>query len=95
LLHGKVSRIHHQGDGLFQGIPRPFVACRYHSLIVERETLPQEFQITATSEDGEVMAMRHRDLPIFGVQFHPEAVLTEHGDTLITNLFKEINGGRP
>jgi len=95
LLHGKVSQIHHQGDGLFQSIPKPFQACRYHSLIVEKETLPEEFEITATSEDGEVMAMKHRELPVFGVQFHPEAVLTEHGDRLIANLLKEVNGGKP
>ncbi len=96
LLHGKVSEIHHQGDGIFHGIPRPFLACRYHSLIVERESISPSFVITATSEEGEIMAMRHRELPVFGVQFHPEAVLTEHGHRLVENLFKEIgNGGKP
>ncbi len=96
LLHGKVSEIHHQGTGLFKGIPQSFNACRYHSLIVEEGSLPQEFQVTATSSDGEVMAMSHRTLPIFGVQFHPEAVLTEYGDRLIENLLNCVkNGGRP
>jgi anthranilate synthase/aminodeoxychorismate synthase-like glutamine amidotransferase len=95
LLHGKVSEVHHNSTGLFKGIPQAFKACRYHSLIVERESLPPEFQVTATSSDGEVMAMRHKSLPIFGVQFHPEAVLTEHGDRLIENLLSCVkNGGR-
>ncbi len=95
LLHGKVSEIHHQGTGLFEGIPQSFKACRYHSLIVEEGSLPPEFEVTATSDDGEIMAMRHRALPVFGVQFHPEAVLTEYGDRLIANLLKYVeNGGR-
>ncbi len=95
LLHGNVSSIHHNGEGIFKGLPNPFTACRYHSLIVERDSLPEEFAVTATSEDGEVMAMVHRELPVFGVQFHPEAVLTEHGHQLIENLLKEVeHGGR-
>ena len=95
LLHGKVSRVHHNGEGLFKDIPNPFLACRYHSLIVERNTLPEEFVVTATSEDGEVMAREHRKLPVMGVQVHPEAVLTEHGNALIEDLFKRIErGGR-
>ncbi len=93
LLHGKVSQVHHGGEGIFKGIPRPFQACRYHSLIVERDSLPPTFKITATSEEGEIMAMRHESLPVFGVQFHPEAVLTEHGEKMMLNLFKEIKNG--
>jgi anthranilate synthase/aminodeoxychorismate synthase-like glutamine amidotransferase len=88
LLHGKTSMIRHNRRDLFEGIPNPVQATRYHSLIVERETLPSEFEITATTEDDpdEIMALRHRVHPVFGVQFHPESFLTHHGHRLLANF---------
>lgn len=86
LMHGKTSPIHHDGKGLFTGIPSPFQATRYHSLILRKETLPACIQITATTDQGEVMGIRHRDYPIEGVQFHPEAILTQHGKELLWNF---------
>jgi len=91
-MHGKVSAIRHDGAGVFSGIESPFTATRYHSLVVERESLPPALAITAESEDGEIMGLRHRRLPVEGVQFHPEALLTEHGHELLQNF---IAGGRP
>jgi anthranilate synthase component 2 len=85
LMHGKVSMISHIGDGLFTGLPNPLQATRYHSLIVERETLPSELEITAEA-DGLVMGMRHRSLPVEGVQFHPESILTPAGNDLLANF---------
>jgi anthranilate synthase component 2 len=85
LMHGKVSTISHVGDGLFTGLPNPLQATRYHSLIVERETLPSELEITAEA-DGLVMGMRHRSLPVEGVQFHPESILTPEGNDLLANF---------
>jgi len=85
LLHGKTSEVHHKGDGVLAGLPDPFTATRYHSLAVRPETLPDEIEVTGRTESGIVMAMRHRDLPVEGVQFHPESVLTEGGHTMLAN----------
>ncbi len=84
--HGKSSRVTHTGAGLFAGLPNPFEAGRYHSLAVREEGLPAELTVTARSEDGVVMALSHRSLPVFGVQFHPESVLTPEGETLLANF---------
>lgn len=88
LMHGKVSPIFHDGKDLFEGMPRPFDATRYHSLVVEKESLPDCFEITAETSEGEIMGLKHRDLPIWGVQFHPESILTENGRTLVNNFLK-------
>ncbi|GIF11576.1 aminodeoxychorismate/anthranilate synthase component II [Actinoplanes teichomyceticus] len=85
LLHGKTSLVHHRGDGVLAGLPDPFTATRYHSLAVLAETLPDEIEVTGRTGSGVVMAMRHRTLPIEGVQFHPESVLTEGGHTMLAN----------
>jgi para-aminobenzoate synthetase component 2 len=85
LLHGKTSLVHHQGTGVLEGLPDPFTATRYHSLAVLPETLPDELEVTGSTESGVVMAMRHRTLPIEGVQFHPESVLTEGGHLMLAN----------
>ena len=84
--HGKTSPIHHTGEGIFAGLPSPFLATRYHSLLVAREGLPACLEVVATTLEGEIMAMRHRSLPLWGVQFHPESVLTEHGYALLGNF---------
>jgi anthranilate synthase component 2 len=86
LMHGKTSLIHHAGQGVFAGLPSPFTATRYHSLAVERDSLPECLEVTAWTEDGEIMGLRHRTLPVEGVQFHPEAILTEHGHALLGNF---------
>jgi anthranilate synthase/aminodeoxychorismate synthase-like glutamine amidotransferase len=86
LMHGKVSGIHHRGEGVFAGLPSPYNATRYHSLAIERESCPAELEITAWTEDGEIMGVRHRSLPVEGVQFHPESILTEHGHALLRNF---------
>ncbi len=86
LMHGKTSLVHHQGQGVFAGLPQPFTATRYHSLIVERSTLPAELEVTAETEDGLIMGMRHRTLAVEGVQFHPESILTEGGKDLLANF---------
>jgi anthranilate synthase/aminodeoxychorismate synthase-like glutamine amidotransferase len=93
VMHGKVSRIQHDGKGVFSEIPDAFVATRYHSLVVQRESLPECLEITAQAEDGEIMGLRHRGLPVEGVQFHPEAMLTEHGHKMLQN-FLQGKGGR-
>jgi anthranilate synthase/aminodeoxychorismate synthase-like glutamine amidotransferase len=87
LMHGKTSSVYHQGRGLFNGIPSPFQATRYHSLIVE-EPLPNCLEITAFTRDGEVMALRHKEHPVVGVQFHPESILTEHGKRILRNFIE-------
>ena len=87
-MHGKLSRIRHSGAGLFQGVPSPFVATRYHSLIVERATLPATLAVSAETDDGVIMALEHRSLPIWGVQFHPESILTQDGKRLLENFLK-------
>ncbi len=88
LMHGKTSMIHHHGDGLFTGLSNPFVATRYHSLIVERTSIPPELEITAETQEGEVMGLRHRKFPIFGVQFHPESILTTEGKQILRNFLE-------
>jgi anthranilate synthase/aminodeoxychorismate synthase-like glutamine amidotransferase len=85
-MHGKASGVHHDGTGLFAGLPNPLRAGRYHSLVVEPDHLPEELAVTARSEEGEIMALRHRRHRIVGVQFHPEAILTEHGHDLLRNF---------
>jgi len=92
-MHGKLSAIRHRGDDLFAGLPEPLRVTRYHSLLVERDTLPDELEVTAWTEEGEVMALRHRELPVRGVQFHPEGVLTRGGHALLAN-FLAPGGGR-
>jgi anthranilate synthase component 2 len=90
LMHGKVSAIVHDGDGLFEGVPTPFFATRYHSLCVSREGFPQALRITATSDDGVVQGIAHRDLPVAGVQFHPESVLSPDGATIFANYLRSL-----
>jgi anthranilate synthase/aminodeoxychorismate synthase-like glutamine amidotransferase len=90
LMHGKTSPVFHDGSSLFAGIPSPFEATRYHSLIVLESTLPEEIRVTARTEEGEVMALAHQHLPIFGVQFHPESILTLHGKTLLANFVDQV-----
>ena len=89
LMHGKVSRIHHSGKGVFAGLPTPYDATRYHSLAIERASCPADLEVTAWTEDGEIMGVRHRALSIEGVQFHPESILTEHGHALLKNFLTE------
>ena len=85
VMHGKTSEITHDGQGVFAGVSSPFTATRYHSLVVDRDSVPDVLEITAESEDGLVMGLRHREQPIEGVQFHPESILTEHGHDLLRN----------
>jgi anthranilate synthase component 2 len=87
-VHGKLSPIHHQGQGVFQDVPSPFDATRYHSLIVERDSLPSTLEVTAETADGLIMGLRHRELPIEGIQFHPESYTTEHGKQLLRNFLE-------
>jgi anthranilate synthase component 2 len=91
LMHGKTSLIHHDGKGVFAGLKAPFAATRYHSLSVEKQALPADLEVTAWTEDGEIMGVRHRKRPVFGVQFHPESIATECGYDLLAN-FLEIAG---
>jgi anthranilate synthase/aminodeoxychorismate synthase-like glutamine amidotransferase len=86
LMHGKTSEIHHDGRGVFAGLPDPFVATRYHSLVVEPDSVPDVLEVTATTTDGVIMGLRHRTLPIEGVQFHPESLLTPSGPALLANF---------
>jgi para-aminobenzoate synthetase component 2 len=88
LMHGKTSQIHHDGKSLFAGLPSPFTATRYHSLIVRRETLPDCLEITAETEAGEIMGLRHKEYPIEGLQFHPESIITEHGLRMLENFLQ-------
>jgi anthranilate synthase/aminodeoxychorismate synthase-like glutamine amidotransferase len=89
VMHGKVSHIVHDGKGVFDSLHHEFVATRYHSLVVERESLPSCLEVSARSEDGEIMGLRHRTLAVEGVQFHPEAMLTEHGHAMLENFLKK------
>ena len=92
LMHGKTSPVHHSGQGVFEGLPNPLTATRYHSLIAERETLPDCLEITAWLEDGTIMGLRHHDFPhIQGVQFHPESVLTQEGHALLANFLRQAS----
>ena len=86
LMHGKTSLIHHNDNSVFTGLPNPFTATRYHSLVIERESLPDCLEITAWTDDNEIMGVRHRTLAVEGVQFHPESILTEHGHALLKNF---------
>ena len=88
LMHGKVSKIHHNGAGVFRGLPTPYEATRYHSLAIERASCPPQLEVTAWTEDGEIMGVRHRSLAVEGVQFHPESILTEHGHALLRNFLE-------
>ena len=89
LMHGKVSQVHHTGQGVFSGLPSPYQATRYHSLAIERASCPAELEITAWTDDGEIMGVRHRSLAVEGVQFHPESNLTEHGHALLRNFLTQ------
>lgn len=86
LMHGKTSLIYHHGAGVFAGLPTPFEATRYHSLIVEESSLPEALEVTARTIDGEIMGLRHRTYPVYGVQFHPESILTQHGRMMLQNF---------
>jgi anthranilate synthase component II len=86
IMHGKTSMIYHTGAGVFAGLPNPFEATRYHSLVIERESLPACLELTAWTDDGEIMGVRHKDFAVEGVQFHPESILTEHGHDLLRNF---------
>jgi anthranilate synthase component II len=88
VMHGKISAIHHAGAGVFQGLPEPFQATRYHSLIVRREDLPECLEVTAWTEDGIIMGLRHRELAVQGVQFHPESIMTDAGKALLKNFLQ-------
>jgi len=88
LMHGKTSAIHHKGSGVFSGLPADFAATRYHSLVIERESMPDCLEVTAWTDDGEIMGVRHKTLPVEGVQFHPESILTEHGHALLKNFLE-------
>lgn len=92
LMHGKVSDVHHEGGGLFRDLPSPLVATRYHSLIAEAASLPACLAVTAKTDDGTIMAISHRDLPIHGVQFHPESIETKHGHRLLQNFLHLVPG---
>jgi anthranilate synthase component 2 len=91
LMHGKTSQITHTDTGVFAGLPSPYRATRYHSLVIERESCPDCLEITAWTDDGEIMGVRHKTLPIEGVQFHPESIMTEHGHALLKNFLTRTN----
>jgi anthranilate synthase component 2 len=90
IVHGKLGTMHHAGHGVFKGLPSPFPATRYHSLIVERDTLPDSLEVTAWLEDGTIMGLAHKRLPIQGVQFHPESIASEHGHALLRNFLDTV-----
>jgi len=94
IMHGKTSEICHDGQSLFKGLPNPFPAGRYHSLILERGSLPDCLQVTAETEGGEIMGVRHREFPVEGIQFHPESILTPNGKRILRNFLKLIASGR-
>jgi len=94
LMHGKTSAIQHTGESVFESLPVPFTATRYHSLIVEKETLPEELEITAWTEEGEIMGLRHKHYPVEGVQFHPESIITDHGHQMLRNFLKRTAGAK-
>ncbi len=88
LMHGKTSQIHHHNNGVFTGLPNPFTATRYHSLVIERETLPECLEVTAWTDDNEIMGVKHKTMNVHGVQFHPESILTEHGHAMLKNFLE-------
>jgi anthranilate synthase component 2 len=90
IVHGKLGTMHHEGKGVFAGLPSPFAATRYHSLIVDRATLPDVLEVTAWLEDGTIMGLKHRNLPIEGVQFHPESIASEHGHQMLKNFLDTV-----
>ena len=90
VVHGKTSLVHHRGQGVLAGLPQPFEATRYHSLVVDPATVPAELEVTAWTDDGTVMGLRHRELPVEGVQFHPESILTEAGHQLMANFLGQV-----
>ncbi|OZB90234.1 aminodeoxychorismate/anthranilate synthase component II [Paenibacillus sp. XY044] len=94
LMHGKTSSIHHHGTSVFEGLPSPFTATRYHSLLVERDSLPDCLEITAETEEGEIMGLRHKEYPIEGVQFHPESIITDYGHQILRNFLKQTAGAK-
>ena len=88
LMHGKISPVLHDGKDLFKGVPSPVNATRYHSLVIKRESMPDCLEVTAQTEEGEIMGIRHKDLPVWGVQFHPESILSEHGRKMLKNFLE-------
>ena len=94
LMHGKTSAIQHMGSSVFEDLPNPFTATRYHSLIVEKETLPDELEITAWTAEGEIMGLRHKEYAVEGVQFHPESIITDHGHQMLRNFLKRTAGAK-
>ena len=90
IVHGKMGQMHHNATGVFADLPSPFAATRYHSLVVERDTLPECLEITAELQDGTIMGLQHRELPLHGVQFHPESIRSEHGHALLQNFLNEM-----
>ena len=91
IVHGKMGTIHHAGKGVFAGLPSPLLGTRYHSLVVERETLPEVLEITAWLDDGTIMGLRHKERPIEGVQFHPESIRSEHGHAMLKNFLAQVD----
>jgi anthranilate synthase component 2 len=94
-MHGKTDVVRHTGQGVFAGLPSPFTVARYHSLAVERASLPACLEVTAQTEDGEIMGLRHREFDIEGVQFHPESIATEHGHALLANFLRRDRSVKP
>jgi anthranilate synthase/aminodeoxychorismate synthase-like glutamine amidotransferase len=88
VMHGKTSEISHNGDVIFKDVPSPFVATRYHSLVIDKETLGKELEITALSDDNEIMAIKHKRFPVWGIQFHPESILTKYGLKILRNFLE-------
>lgn len=95
LMHGKVSPVSHSGKGMFKGLPNPATCTRYHSLVIDRNTMPECLEVTAWTEDGEIMGVRHKEYAVEGVQFHPEALLTEHGHDMLNNFLIEFQNFKP
>ncbi|MFQ3056702.1 aminodeoxychorismate/anthranilate synthase component II [Neisseria meningitidis] len=95
LMHGKVSPMSHSGKGMFKGLPNPVTCTRYHSLVIDRNTMPECLEVTAWTEDGEIMGVRHKEYAVEGVQFHPEALLTEHGHDMLNNFLIEFQNFKP
>ncbi|HFC6802163.1 TPA: aminodeoxychorismate/anthranilate synthase component II [Neisseria meningitidis] len=95
LMHGKVSPVSHSGKGMFKGLPNPVTCTRYHSLVIDRNTMPECLEVTAWTEDGEIMGVRHKEYAVEGVQFHPEALLTEYGHDMLNNFLIEFQNFKP